>query len=221
MPSSSIFPDPRTIDDDCIAVGGALHPELLVEAYLNGIFPWPMEGTPHLPWFCPKERAILRYADLKIPKSLAKFAKKAPYSFSFDQKFSTVIDSCASAQRPGQSGTWINEAMQQAYLELHRLGIAHSLEVWSKETGDLVGGLYGVLLEGVFSGESMFHTQPNASKLGLIFLMEKLHDLGVDWIDIQMMTPHLEALGAIALPRSEYLELLEKTQLTWRARKSK
>lgn len=216
----SLFPDPKNPDhispEGIIAVGGDLHPDSLIAAYGQGIFPWPiLVGRKELPltWFCPEERAILRFDRLHLPRSLKsaqKSAQKRGLRFTLDQDFAAVIRECARAKRPGQRGTWITTPMENAYFEFHRLGFAHSAEVWE---GDyLIGGIYGVAVNGTFAGESMFHRQPNASKLALLFLVEHLRAKGLDWIDIQVMTPHLEALGAEVISRDEFLEKLVETQ---------
>lgn len=204
------FPDPRkTTEEGIVAVGGNLEPESLILAYSQGIFPWPIEGLP-LPWFCPPTRAILEWDQLHIPQSLAKARRKSPFRYTVDQAFTQVIQHCAKAPRPGQDGTWISLAMKKAYTALHHLGQAHSVEVWEGEA--LVAGLYGVSIGGTFAAESMYHQKPNASKLALLFLMETLHSRGLDWIDIQMLTPHLVALGAREIQRDLFLEKLAKTQ---------
>lgn len=209
MPSR--FPHPSSASPDgIVAVGGDLSPDLLFDAYEHGIFPWPVSGIREMTWFCPPERGILEWSRLHLPRSLVQFRKKNPYTFSFDRAFPEVIRSCAKAKRPDQRGTWITAGMISAYTKLFELGVAHSVEAWQGET--LVGGVYGVLIRGIFSGESMFHRAPNASKLALINLMERLHRLGIDWVDIQMVTPHLDAMGAREITRADYLKLLAASQ---------
>ncbi len=200
-----------TIDSDLgiVALGGVLTTETLTKAYENGIFPWPMEDSP-LPWVCPPERAILQFNELKIPRSLKKVLKSHPYRVTFDQDFPAVIRACQKASRPGQPGTWITPEMLSAYTELHRIGLAHSVEVWQGSL--LVGGLYGVSIRGTFAGESMFHLEPNASKIALIALIEHLQKQGLKWMDIQMVTPHMEQLGAKLISRNRFLQLLFATQ---------
>jgi leucyl/phenylalanyl-tRNA--protein transferase len=204
------FPDPRnTTEDGIVALGGDLEPETLMLAYLQGIFPWPISGLP-LTWFCPPERGILEWDRLHIPKSLARAKKKNQFHFTVDQEFEKVIRFCAKLPRPGQDGTWITKGIIEAYCELHRIGYAHSIEVWEKD--ELVGGIYGVESDGAFAGESMFHLKPNASKLGILFLMEYLHSKGQEWLDIQVITPHMEALGARLIPRDNFLKKLAESQ---------
>ena len=200
------FPDPRDAPyGDIVAVGGNLHPSNLLRAYARGIFPWPIEGWP-LTWFSPQERAILEFKDLHVPRSLARVRRSAPYRLTFDRAFPEVIATCARVRRPDEQGTWITPEMFRAYCGLHALGHAHSVEAWEGE--QLVGGLYGVDAGGAFAGESMFFLRPNASKLALLHLIEHLQGRGLDWLDIQVMTPHMEALGARLIPREEFLDRL-------------
>ena len=201
------FPDPRAANyGDIIAVGGNLAPPNLLAAYRRGIFPWPVEGCP-LPWFSPRERAILERHDLHVPRRLARHARQSPYRLTVDAAFPRVVLQCALAKRPGECGTWITPEVFEAYCALHRLGHAHSVEAW--EGDELVGGVYGVDAGGAFAGESMFYLRPNASKLALLHLFRYLNARGLDWLDIQVMTPHMEALGAKLVSRDTFLERLE------------
>ena len=201
------FPNPRNSDEDgLLAVGGDLSPETLILAYRQGIFPWPIEGLP-LPWFCPPQRAILDFDDLHIPRSLHRSWNKKPYQITLDAAFQSVIQQCASTR---QKETWITSQMEEAYVRLHQMGLAHSAEAW---IGDrLVGGVYGVSVEGTFAGESMFHLEDDASKHALLHLVEHLRGRGLGWIDIQQLTPHMERLGAKLIPRDDYLDRLKRTQ---------
>ena len=200
------FPDPRSASvDGIVAFGGSLSTTNLVRAYRRGIFPWPIDEN-LLPWCCPEERAILEFKDLYIARRLARLKRQVPFRFTIDQAFEEVIVACAKVKRKGESGTWITTQMMRAYCELHKKGYAHSVEAWEGDT--LVGGLYGVDAGGAFSGESMFCYRSNASKLALLYLIEHLQKRGLDWIDIQMMTPHMEALGAKSIDRSEFLQKL-------------
>jgi leucyl/phenylalanyl-tRNA---protein transferase len=209
MPVKS-FPDPRmTAEDGIVALGGDLDPETLLLAYSQGIFPWPTDGIPLL-WFCPDPRAVLEFADLHVPRSLEKARRKGDLSFTVDQNFAAVIRACAKIPRAGQRGTWITPDMVRAYIRLHELGHAHSVEVWRGD--EIVGGVYGVDAGGVFAGESMFHLEANASKLALLFLVEHLRVRGAEWMDIQMLTPHMTALGAKEISREEFLERLAKAR---------
>jgi leucyl/phenylalanyl-tRNA---protein transferase len=207
------FPDPREADDEgLVAIGGDLHPESLLLAYRSGIFPWPIAGGKQpMTWFSPNPRAILEFDRLHVPRSLERVRKHSSFLFTVDEDFEAVIRACARIPRPGQRGTWIFAPMVTAYQELHRQGHAHSIEVW-EVPGDgprtLVGGVYGVDVDGVFAGESMFHLRPNASKLALLHLAGILSAANSDWMDIQMLTPHMAALGAREIPREEFLERL-------------
>ncbi len=203
------FPDPREAYADIVVIGGALTAENLLRAYRRGIFPWPIEGWP-LTWFCPEERAILEFKDLHVPRSLRQIRKRAPFHFTIDQDFPAVIRHCAQIERRDEAGTWITPQMIRAYSELHRAGHAHSVEAWAGD--QLVGGLYGVDAGGAFAGESMFYLRPSASKLALLHLIDYLQSRGAEWLDAQVMTPHIAALGAQAIPRDEFLNKLATTQ---------
>ncbi|MCA1631978.1 MAG: leucyl/phenylalanyl-tRNA--protein transferase [Acidobacteria bacterium] len=201
------FPDPRAANyGDIVAVGGNLEPSNLLAAYRRGIFPWPVEGCP-LPWFSPRERAILEWRDLHVPRRLARLRSRSPYRLTFDAAFPQVVLNCALVERPEEAGTWITPGVLDAYCALHRLGHAHSVEAW--EGDELIGGVYGVDVGGAFAGESMFFLRPNASKLALLHLFSHLNARGLDWIDIQVMTPHMKALGAKVVSREVFLGKLE------------
>jgi len=201
-----IFPDPRDANEDgIVAIGGEPEPAYLLEAYARGIFPWPMDGYPLL-WFCPEERGVLFFDELHVPRSLARERRRTALRFTIDQAFGRVIQGCADIKRVHEDGTWINPAMIRGYREMHALGHAHSVEAW--EGDELVGGIYGVDAGGAFAGESMFYLRPNASKLALLHLVDHLRGRGLEWMDIQMATPHMEALGARLVPRDQFLEML-------------
>jgi leucyl/phenylalanyl-tRNA--protein transferase len=218
------FPDPRTYDypkwvsigdyifraNDVVAFGTELTVENVREAYRSGIFPWYTEGVP-LPWHCPERRAILEFAELKVPRSLEKERRKNGFVFTIDKDFRAVIRECSLAHRPGQRGTWITDEFERVFGQLHDEGMAHSVEVWDAG-GDLVGGLYGVDAGGVFCGESMFYKVGNASKLALLFLIDHLNSRGSTWLDSQVMTPHFKALGAKEVGREEFLIKLKEAQ---------
>lgn len=222
--SFQTFPDPLTYrypewvqigeylfrSFDVVAFGTPLTAENVREAYLKGIFPWQTEGIP-LPWHCPERRAILDFADLHIPESLARAGRKNRFTFTIDQDFAGVIRECSLAYRPGQAGTWITPEFESVYTELHEQGMAHSVEAWNAD-GELVGGVYGIDAGGVFCGESMFYKEPNASKLALLFLIDHLRHRGSTWLDAQVMTPHMQLLGAKDIKRSTFLKLLGETQ---------
>jgi leucyl/phenylalanyl-tRNA--protein transferase len=195
--------------DDIVGVGGKLDPATLLRAYRRGIFPWPVDGLPLL-WFCPRERAILEFSRLQVGRSLARERRRSTLRFSVDGAFGAVIRACASTPRPGQDGTWITDEIETAYTRLHALGIAHSVEAWRGR--DLVAGVYGVAVDGAFAAESMFHRESNASKLVLLHLIDHLAAAGLDWMDIQVMTPHLERLGAHVVSRAQFLARLARTR---------
>jgi leucyl/phenylalanyl-tRNA--protein transferase len=205
----STFPDPRYAPSDVVAMGEDLRVETLREAYRKGIFPWPHDGLP-LPWFSPRRRAVIFFDELHVGRSLRKAQKRAELTFTIDRDFRAVIAACAAADRPDQDGTWIAPAMIAAYTRFHEGGDAHSVEVWDGDT--LAGGLYGVDCGGLFTGESMFHRQPETSKLALLFLIEHLRERGATLLDCQVMTPHMEALGAREIPRARFLDALAEVQ---------
>lgn len=199
------FPKPELADEDgLLALGGDLSPERLVLAYQNGIFPWFSEGTPIM-WYAPHERFVLFPEKLKVSKSMRKVLKSQQFQVTFDKAFPEVIQACATIEREDQYGTWITNDMQNAYIKLFELGFAHSVEVW--ENDQLVGGLYGVEINSVFCGESMFSKVSNASKLALINLcQEKNYKL----IDCQIHSEHLESMGAEFIGAKQFLNFLQE-----------
>lgn len=186
-----------------LAVGGDLSPDRIIHAYKHGIFPWFGSNDP-LMWWSPDPRAIIYTDKVRVNKSLRKFLVKSTYSITFNQAFERVITACAD-ENYRQDGTWILPEMNAAYSALHKRGFAHSVEVWQKH--ELVGGLYGVAINGYFSGESMFHRAPNASKQALVALCEKLQSQGVNFIDCQMQNPFLASMGCVEISRDEFLSL--------------
>jgi leucyl/phenylalanyl-tRNA--protein transferase len=210
-PRLRTFPDPRrALDDGIVDLSDDLRVERLLEAYSFGIFPWPHEDLPTI-WYCPENRGVLDFTDFHVPKSLRKFRARTEFTLSFDRAFDEVVASCARAPRPDQEGTWITPKLARAYGEFHRAGYAHSLEVWDEE-GAMAGGLYGVYVGGAFCGESMFFRRPNASKLALLALVEFLRARGLQWIDIQMVTPMSAAFGGKYIPRADFLQRLEESK---------
>ena len=186
-----------------VGIGGDLAPKTLLEAYPKGLFPW--EGKPPIPWFSPDPRLILRPKDIKVSRSLKKEMKQVTYKMN--TQFRNVMIRCATVPRHGQKGTWISQATIGAYVELHYRGWAHSVEVYRDDR--LIGGLYGLAIGKAFFGESMFHLEPNASKLALSQLCERLEASDFDFIDCQQDTPHLRSMGAVLLTRKNYLSRLE------------
>lgn len=182
-------------------MGGDLSPARLLNAYRQGIFPWYSEGEPIL-WWSPAPRAVLFPEELQLPRSLRKRIRQQPFEITINRDFPAVVEACAAPRGEGDAGTWITTAMQSAYVELHQLGHAHSIECW--QLGELVGGLYGVSIGGLFCGESMFSRANDASKIALVALTMKLIDLDVELIDIQMMSAHLQKMGAREISRIEF-----------------
>ncbi len=190
-----------------LALGGDLSPERLLLAYCSGIFPWYETGQPII-WHAPDPRFVLFPANLKVSKSMRPVLNRQRFSITYDRHFEAVMRHCQQQKRKGQQGTWITEDMVAAYVRLHQLGYAHSVEAWQEDT--LVGGLYGIALGSVFFGESMFSEVSNASKAAFITLVQQLQPLGFTLIDCQVHTTHLESLGAEDIPRYLYMQLLEK-----------
>ena len=193
--------------DGLLCAGGELSPEWLLAAYPRGIFPWFSPGDPIL-WWSPDPRMVLKPEEVRVRRSLAKRLRNAGLSYSIDRDFTGVINACASIPRDGQAGTWILPEMQQAYIALHAMGHAHSVEVWQGDS--LVGGLYGVACGRIFFGESMFSRVPDASKLALVILCQELKARDFPLIDCQMHTPHLASLGARSIARSDFISYLDQ-----------
>ena len=200
-----IFPDPAMADEDgLLAVGGDLSAPRLLLAYRQGIFPWYGNDTPIL-WYAPKKRFVLYPAELKVSKSMRRTMRSGRFTITVNQCFADIIKNCSSAFRKDQPGTWITDDMIAAYIGLHRMGYAHSVETW--EHGLLVGGLYGVQVGCIFCGESMFSKTSDASKAALICLCECGR---YDLIDCQVHTGHLASLGARMIDNPVYLQLLQQ-----------
>ena len=199
------FPDPRKYDrylhDGLLAVGGDMSVPRLKLAYRMGIFPWTDRPVT---WWCPDPRGIFELGGIKVSRSLAKFRRKGLFRCTFDQSFEAVVRACAETPRPG---SWITEPFIRSYIGLHQAGCAHSVECW--QGNELVGGVYGVAMGGLFAGESMFYRVSNASKIALLFLIDRLREKGFHLFDVQMVTPVTESLGAIHIPREEYLDRLK------------
>ena len=203
------FPPNHLADENgLLALGGNLEAETLLIAYKQGIFPWPFDEA-HLTWFSPPKRCIIYTNKIHFSKSLLKKTSAKALLFFKNKDFAAVVGHCATQGARGQvSGTWITQDIQQAYIELHQLGFCDSYECY--QDNELVGGLYGVRIGSYFSGESMFHTKPNGSKLALWFLAQCLRKDKIEWIDCQVINPFLEKLGAVEIPREEYLGMLRK-----------
>ena len=192
--------------DGLVAVGGDLSIERLLLAYRQGIFPWPIFDDDLMTWFSPDPRAILELDALHVSRSLSKVMRRGALSVTIDRAFEDVVAACASPG-PGRSSTWITRALGRAYVELHRQDHAHSVEVW--QDGALVGGLYGVSVQGLFAGESMFSRVHDASKVALVHLVRHLVDRQFQLLDIQQATPHMRRMGAKEISRRAYLRRLE------------
>jgi leucyl/phenylalanyl-tRNA--protein transferase len=196
---------PELADDHgLVAIGGNLSPQRLLEAYRHGIFPWYGEGDP-VCWWSPDPRAIFELDGLHVSRRLGRTIRSGRFSLTVNRNFAGVIRGCAD--RPGD-GTWITPEMIAAYEALHRVGHAHSVEAWAGDT--LAGGIYGVAVGGLFAGESMFSRQRDASKVALAFLIERSRDRGFRLFDIQFLTAHTASLGAVEIPRAEYLARLRR-----------
>lgn len=191
-----------------LAVGGDLSAERLLLAYKNGIFPWFDDDEPIL-WWSPPERMVVNPREYKIAKSLRNIINRNIFKVTFDTAFEEVITNCQSIKRRGQKGTWITNSMLEAYLQLHQLGVAKSVEVW--QDNQLVGGLYGVDLGKVFCGESMFSLVSNASKVAFVTLIQKLKDENYHLLDCQVHNNHLEKLGAFEISRENYIKILKSS----------
>jgi len=206
------FSDPKTWDDDIIAIGGNLSPGMLLSAYEQGIFPWYGPEDPIL-WQSPNPRCLIFPDKLHISSSMNKIFKNRIFDITLDEDFNGVIRGCAMTARPGQEGgTWISNDIIEAYTELHRLGWVHSAEAW--QDGILAGGCYGVLMGNVFIGESMFSRKSNASKAAFLYLAQCLFENNLAFIDCQVPTKHLTSLGGEALPRKDFLALLKKNHVS-------
>lgn len=201
------FPDVEEANEEgLLAIGGDLSATRLLLAYSSGIFPWYQDPYPVL-WWSPDPRMILYPKDIRITNSLRQRLKKTPYEIKIDTAFDAVIRHCATSGDRKREGTWITSEMIEAYGQLHNEGYAHSFETWLD--GRLIGGLYGVSLGQAFFGESMFYLEPDASKVALVYLAAILDELGFAFIDVQQETHHLKSMGAISIPRTEFINMLK------------
>lgn len=197
----------EALDDGLLAMGGDVSVERLLLAYQNGIFPWYDDESIPL-WWSPDPRFVLFPDRLKISRSMLQVFKKGDFSFRTNTRFAEVIGSCKSLQRKGQDGTWITDELEASFIELHKMGVAHSAETWMGN--ELVGGLYGIRMGPFFFGESMFSKVSNASKFAFISYVQQLQREGVLLIDCQVHTHHLESLGAAMIPREQFIQLLHQ-----------
>ena len=205
-----VFPDVESAGyEGILAIGGDLHPDRLILAYKSGIFPWYNEGEPVI-WYSPNRRMVLFPENLKISKSMRQLMRRNEFKITYNKAFSKVIEACQKSPRKEQDGTWITDDMEKAYIKLHELGFARSVEVWKED--ELVGGLYGIDLGHIFCGESMFSKVSNTSKLAFIYLVESLQKKDYKLIDCQVYNEHLESLGASEIPRKEFMGYLKELE---------
>ncbi len=201
------FPTLKMMNDDLVALGGDFHPQRLINAYQNGIFPWFIDDYNYINWFSPQKRMILYPDELKVSKSLKKSIKNKGFIIKTNENFEEVMKACAKIKRKHEDDTWIDENFIQAYTNLYNLGYAYSIETYLDN--DLVGGLYGVLIGNIFCGESMFSKVSDASKVALYHLCSQAKENDIKLIDCQVHNSHLESLGAKEIPRKEYFSLLK------------
>ncbi|MCG3718915.1 leucyl/phenylalanyl-tRNA--protein transferase [Aliarcobacter butzleri] len=201
------FPTLNMMNDDLVAIGGDFHPQRLLNAYENGIFPWFIDDLGYIHWFSPQKRMVLYPENFKVSKSLRKSITNKGFIVKSNENFKEVIRSCAKIKRKHEDGTWISEEFIKAYTNLHELDIAFSIECYLKD--ELVGGLYGVLIGDIFCGESMFSLVPDASKVAFYHLCQQAKQNGIKIIDCQVYNDHLASLGAFEITRNEYFNLLK------------
>ena len=201
------FPTLNMMNDDLVAIGGDFHPQRLLNAYENGIFPWFIDDLGYIHWFSPQKRMVLYPENFKVSKSLRKSITNKGFVVKSNENFEEVIRSCAKIKRKHEDSTWISEEFIKAYTNLHKLDIAFSIECYLKD--ELVGGLYGVLIGDIFCGESMFSLVPDASKVAFYHLCQQAKQNGIKIIDCQVYNDHLASLGAFEITRNEYFNLLK------------
>ncbi|UTJ05300.1 leucyl/phenylalanyl-tRNA--protein transferase [Arcobacter roscoffensis] len=202
------FPTLSMMKDDLVAVGGDFHPQRLINAYSNGLFPWFIDEYNHIHWYSPNKRMILYPNEMKVSKSLKKSIKNKGFVVKTNENFEEVMKNCAKIKRKHEDDTWINDDFIQAYTNLYKLGYAYSIETYLDD--ELVGGLYGVLIDDVFCGESMFSKVSDASKVAFYHLCKQAQENDIRLIDCQVHNEHLASLGAYEIPREEYFKILYK-----------
>ena len=200
------FPNLEIMKDDLVAIGGDFHPQRIINAYENGIFPWFIDENNYIHWYSPQKRMVLKPQDMKISKSLKKSIKNKGFVIKSNENFEAVIKSCAEVKRKHEANTWISDEFIQSYVNLHHLDIAFSIECYLND--QLVGGLYGLLIGDVFCGESMFAKVTDASKVAFYHLCQQAERNGIKLIDCQVYNDHLASLGASEISRKEYFEIL-------------
>lgn len=196
------------VEEGPVAIGGFITRKSILQAYTLGLFPWSNEDEPVM-WYSPNPRMVLKPQNALFSKSLIKSIRKNDFQIHYDTDFESVINNCASVKRDGELGTWITKAVKKVFIELHHLGLAHSVEAYRDDK--LVGGLYGLSLGRMFFGESMFHFQPNASKTAFYYLVDFLRLNNFDLIDAQQETPYLASFGAITIPRTDFIDILKES----------
>lgn len=201
------FPSLKMMKDDLVAVGGDFHPQRLLNAYESGLFPWYIDDYGYIHWFSPQKRMVIKPQEMKVSKSLRKSIENKGFVIKSNENFEAVIKACAQAKRKHEDSTWISDEFIEAYATLHELDIASSIECYLD--GELVGGLYGLLIGDVFCGESMFSSVSDASKVAFYHLCQQATQNGIKLIDCQVYNPHLESLGAYEISRDEYFKYLE------------
>ena len=204
------FPTLKMMKDDLVAVGGDFHPQRLINAYEGGIFPWFIDEYNHIHWYSPQKRMVLYPEEFKVSKSLKKVIKNRGFEIKSNENFEAVIKNCSTIERKHEAETWIDDNFIHAYSNLHELGFAHSIECYLN--GELVGGLYGLLINDVFCGESMFSLERDASKVAFYYLCQQARKNGIKLIDCQVYNDHLASLGAKEINREEYFSILQKHQ---------
>lgn len=203
------FPTPDMMKDDLVAIGGDFHPQRLLNAYENGIFPWYIDDYNYIHWFSPQKRMVLRPDEMKVSKSLKKSIQNRGFIIKSNENFEAVIRACSDIKRKHENSTWISEEFIQAYTNLHKLDIAFSIECYLDE--ELVGGLYGLLIGNIFCGESMFAKVTDASKVAFYHLCQQAQENGIELIDCQVYNDHLASLGAYEINRVDYFKILKKS----------
>lgn len=202
-------PVDKANEEGLLCIGGTLNNEVLESAYRQGIFPWPVSKIDPILWFAPPKRAILDFKNLKVSSRLQRYFQKSSFTFKVNKNFEAVIKACSVVPRKRQSGTWITSQILGAYINLHKAGLAHSFEAYQKEK--LVGGMYGIWIDNMFAGESMFHHEDHASKFVLIETVNYLKQKGLTWMDVQVMTPLLKSFGAKEISRKVFMARLKKS----------
>lgn len=203
-------PEEEYEEHGVIAIGGDLSVSRLVLAYQMGVFPWYNSDEP-ITWWSPYKRMVLKPGEVKISKSSRNLLNRNLFTIKFDTAFEEVLNHCQKIKRKNQDGTWLNEELKSSILDLHQLGLAHSVECWKGK--ELVGGLYGISMGKMFFGESMFSLESNASKIAFIALCKKLESLNFNWVDCQIHNPYLESLGAYEISRTDFLEEIKSNEL--------